>query len=347
MGAKAVVDESYSQFVSLLKKEIEKGHQAVERQKALTYWRVGEHIDRHILQHKDRAGYGEQLFVRLSQDLQIGQRTLQRAVQFYHQFPIPSGRTQLTWTHYRALISIKDQNNRERLLKKTVERHLNTSQLDKEIRQLKSKQFSKPPSSRSVILDSKAVAQSQSDRGHLYTYRLNEEGVILPIKDHVVVDCGFGVRCQVQAEGLSRAGKNQMVELKTSEAGFKVAASDRAEKSLYTYQASVERVIDGDTLWVNLDLGFRTWIKQKIRLKGIDAPELTTAKGRQAKRLVERAIKGLDFIIIKTYKDRSDKYDRYLADIFYRAAEKDGNVVAQEGEHLNQQLLQEGLAVIW
>ena len=49
--------------------------------------------------------------------------------------------------------------------------------------------------------------------------------------------------------------------------------------------------------------------------------------------------------MIKTYK--TDKYARYLVDVFYQSGETDPNVVAREGAYLNSQLLEEGLAVKW
>ena len=85
-------------------------------------------------------------------------------------------------------------------------------------------------------------------------------------------------------------------------------------------------------------------IRQKLRLRGIDCPELSTAEGQRAKRFVQERLKGLDFIIIKTYKDRVDKYDRYLVDLFYSRDEKDPQKILKEGIFLNQELLDKGLA---
>jgi len=46
---------------------------------------------------------------------------------------------------------------------------------------------------------------------------------------------------------------------------------------LYTYRAVVDRVIDGDTIDVDIDLGFDVWLKkQRVRLHGIDTPESRT-----------------------------------------------------------------------
>ena len=86
-------------------------------------------------------------------------------------------------------------------------------------------------------------------------------------------------------------------------------------------------------------------LSQKLRLRGIDCPELDTEEGRRAKRFVESRLKGCDFIVVKTYKDRTDRFDRYLADVFYLPGAGDPSLVAREGTYLNQELLNEHLAL--
>lgn len=49
-----------------------------------------------------------------------------------------------------------------------------------------------------------------------------------------------------------------------------------ALKNLYTCKAYVTKIIDGDTIWMNIDLGFKTWIIHKIRLRGIAILEIST-----------------------------------------------------------------------
>lgn len=68
------------------------------------------------------------------------------------------------------------------------------------------------------------------------------------------------------------------------------------------------------------------------------------AAGRRVKRFVEKILNLCPFIIVKTYKDQNDKYDRYLVDIFYSPGENDSQVVASKGKFLNQELLDAGLA---
>ncbi len=55
-------------------------------------------------------------------------------------------------------------------------------------------------------------------------------------------------------------------------------------------------LIDGDTVWLDIDCGFRVWTRQKVRLRGIDAPELPTAEGQRAKDFVVRALSELPFV---------------------------------------------------
>ncbi len=84
---------------------------------------------------------------------------------------------------------------------------------------------------------------------------------------------------------------------------------------------------------VYVDLGFSTYSRQKLRLRGIDTPEIGTPEGIEAKAFVEGKLKRSKIITIRTY--RKDKYDRYLADVF----------VGSKEVFLNQRLLDEGLAV--
>jgi endonuclease YncB( thermonuclease family) len=96
---------------------------------------------------------------------------------------------------------------------------------------------------------------------------------------------------------------------------------------------------------VLIDLGFDLFIQQKLRLRGIDCPEIDTEEGVKAKKFVQARLNSCDFIVIKTYKDTFDKYDRYLADIFYLKDTEDAQQVAQAGNYLNQELLDDKLAV--
>ena len=112
---------------------------------------------------------------------------------------------------------------------------------------------------------------------------------------------------------------------------------------LYWYRAKCLRVVDGDTIDVLTDLGFRIGWEQRLRLYGVDTYELNDpdpAKRRLAvegKTFVAAKVEGKD-VILNTFKDRGDKYGRWLAVVHYLA--DDG---AWHG--LNDELLAAGLAL--
>ena len=110
----------------------------------------------------------------------------------------------------------------------------------------------------------------------------------------------------------------------------------------YTYPALVERVIDGDTIWVIIDAGFKIKLREKLRFRGINTPEPPTSEGERAKRFVARRLPQGASIVVFT--DRSDKYDRYVADIFYLPNVTNYDRILHKGTFLNQELLDKGLA---
>lgn len=90
---------------------------------------------------------------------------------------------------------------------------------------------------------------------------------------------------------------------------------------MYEYNCIIKRVIDGDTVVVDVDLGFDIWIRDEVvRLHGINAPELRTSDleekkfGEYSKKYVENHLK-IDQKCILVSKDfRSGKYGRCLGD---------------------------------
>lgn len=107
------------------------------------------------------------------------------------------------------------------------------------------------------------------------------------------------------------------------------------EFNLYYYRAYVESVYDGDTITCSIDCGFNFLMKkQKIRLLGIDTPEIRGEERERAiyvrDKLREKILN--KNIIIKTEKDKKGKYGRYLATIYYN------------NENINDWLIENGYA---
>jgi len=110
---------------------------------------------------------------------------------------------------------------------------------------------------------------------------------------------------------------------------------------MHHYAATVVSVYDGDTITVDVDLGFGVWLlKQKIRLYGIDAPEIRgegKALGIKTRDWLRAQLWSGKKIELRTYKgtsggDEKGKYGRWLAEVFC------------DGKNLNEEMLELGLA---
>ena len=91
---------------------------------------------------------------------------------------------------------------------------------------------------------------------------------------------------------------------------------------MYEYSCKVERVVDGDTCDVVLDLGFDILYRSRVRLYGIDTPESRTrnkdekARGKMAGAFLKEAIEDGEKVVIQTkLKDSKGKYGRVLGDV--------------------------------
>jgi len=112
---------------------------------------------------------------------------------------------------------------------------------------------------------------------------------------------------------------------------------------MYTYKATLDRVVDGDTVDLNIDLGFHVWFNStRVRLRRVDTPE------KRTKDLLEKhfGLLASDFVLdklinakkitVRTVIDgRQDKYGRILGEIH----------VDDESMSLNDQLIEKRYAV--
>ena len=334
-----LIDKSYIKLLNDLKILLIEGLQKIEEARANTYWHTGEMISQHLLVSRQ---HGDGLFMRLSKDLGIGKRTLERAVTFHRLFSIEDTSLQLQWSHYRALISVQDKQKRDSFQKRAIRQNWNSKDLRKAIRiyKLQLKKLKKEPQE-----PIKAPKLSVT-RGKLYTYRLVKPKFhFVSGTGSLMVDCGFNFQRDVGLAGLSKPEEDQIVESIKTESGYRLkAVVGFTSKDLYTYKAFVEDVVDGDTIWVNIDLGFKNWYRINLRFRGIDAPELSTQKGVRVKEFVESMLSKCPFIIIRSAS--LGKYGRPISDIFYLPDENDPHKVLEEGTFLNQQLLDLGFAKI-
>lgn len=98
---------------------------------------------------------------------------------------------------------------------------------------------------------------------------------------------------------------------------------------MYTYNALVTSVFDGDTFRADVDLGFGIWKRnESFRLWGLDAPEIAgdkSGKGKAARDALRALILNKE-VTITTKVDRQEKYGRYLAKVTVIQGEKEVDV---------------------
>ena len=342
---------AYTTLFHKVRQTLIAGQQRIEAEKVRIYWETGQLIQAHIKQNKERAEYGAEVVNHLANDLHIHPRLLLRCVQFakvYRHPPIVSTRTQFTWSHYRELMSIPDQKEREKLEERLAQNNWSVDELAERI---KSGNFRARPL---ALTQKKEAPLSRAPltptRGQVYTYRLVERPTLGTDGKvgGLLVGLGFGVFCELPPRAAAKFSVDQIVESRAKDealgkgakdsghSGYTFLASGRSAKDLFTYNAYLERVVDGDTLKVRFDLGFSTWTRQTLRLRGLDCPEMDTPAGRSAKAFVQMYIKDAAWVVVRS--SRSDKYDRYLADVFI--PRPDGAEV-----YLNNLLLENGHAV--
>jgi endonuclease YncB( thermonuclease family) len=110
---------------------------------------------------------------------------------------------------------------------------------------------------------------------------------------------------------------------------------------IYEYPAQLQRIIDGDTVVVKVDLGFEIDFSIVLRLEKINTPEVVGAErkeGLAAKEALDRMIDRSQPLWVRTVKDRQGKYGRYLACLYQPTISPIS---------LNEQLVQHGHAELY
>lgn len=99
---------------------------------------------------------------------------------------------------------------------------------------------------------------------------------------------------------------------------------------MYEYYTKIDKVVDGDTVDVFIDLGFSVWHKERIRLSGVDTAEKNTPLGKALKTFMKELLEGK---MVRLQVTKPDKYGRYLGKVFLAGEES-----------INDQLIKHGLA---
>lgn len=110
----------------------------------------------------------------------------------------------------------------------------------------------------------------------------------------------------------------------------------------YLYLARALALVDADTFDLDIDLGFHSWTKQRVRLAQVDAPEFGTPTGRAARNYAARLLAPARTLVVKSLK--TDLHGRFVVHLFFSADSLSPSECFTTGHYLNDLLLRSGHA---
>jgi predicted nuclease of restriction endonuclease-like (RecB) superfamily len=129
-----------SEIKAIIARSQEQAIRAVDHARVLMYWHIGERIFEEEQQGKERADYGKYLIRSLAEQLEpefgsgFGRRQLELMRQFHRTFPIANAlHSQLSWTHYRLLVRLENEDKREFYIAEATKNNWTTRQLERQI----------------------------------------------------------------------------------------------------------------------------------------------------------------------------------------------------------------------
>ncbi len=284
--------KTYKEILEKVLLSIAQTQNEIVRSKVEMAWRIGKVIDE-SLPKKRAKEYGKNLVALLEKDTEISSTVLYKMRNFYKAYPeLPKDDAQLNWSHYRVLAGVKEKDKRKTLEDLTKENRWSGDELQKQITKNKKKSVEAPK-----------LKTIQPNRGVVSAYKIVE----VFGSDKKFFDCGFGIFSEVKSE-LPKDVKVVFVD------GSKITESSAKPEQVYTYKAYLKRLVDGDTIHANIDLGFGIFHEEIIRLAKINAAEGKSDEGKSVSAELQKIFDSVPFFILKSIK--TDIYNRYVCDIF-------------------------------
>ena len=145
----------YAELKRRIEEALLSGQRAVEFVKVRSYWETGWYINQHVRLRGGRAAYGKQIMTKLSKDLVIHESILRRCAEFSEKFPQLEIRATwrelvvsplkikgndfkygLTWSHFRALLTVEDERTRLELAREAARKKWTVPQLEAQIKKI-------------------------------------------------------------------------------------------------------------------------------------------------------------------------------------------------------------------
>ena len=136
-----LINQSFiSEIKAIIASSKDKAIRAVDNQRTLMYWQIGKRIFEEEQNGKERADYGKYLTEYISKELEpqfgsgFSKRQIELFRQFYRMFPIANAlHSQLSWTQYKFLLRVENQEQREFYIAETVKNNWSSRQLERQV----------------------------------------------------------------------------------------------------------------------------------------------------------------------------------------------------------------------
>lgn len=279
--------------------------EADRQETILKAWETGRMIEAYAAANLGDLNYKEWLIKRLSADSGIESDQLTVRMKFAREYPaLPAGDF-LSWSHYKRLLNLEDAEERVRLAEEAELKRWGVRELGE-----------KTAEHNRLKAGAENIPAVGSERPYIYQ--------LIVFRNQPALDLGFAN--YFSPEGIEAFQKGDWIIWENG----KPRVSDL--KGAPVYYAEINEVNDGDTVHAVIDLGFNLRTEQRLRLEGIDAPELGVPGGTEAREfLKDRVLKSGGRVLLKIGKQ--DKFNRYLAYVWV------------DGKSVNQELIDSGHAV--
>ncbi len=253
----------------------------------------------------------------------FSERNLFYARKFFEIYGNSKLDTRLSWSHYRILSSISNEQLRNKLMRETIQGGWNRDNLSFRVRE--AGELRKSP-----------IVRWKRPKGSLWYIKIKEN---IYNEEFYLLDLGFYSYYKIpKSTNVENYKAGEIVRIKKNKTNWMVEKTEIQEPSiLYFYFGEVERVIDGDTILVRLELGFNLITRQRIRLHNVWSAELGTAEGESSFESLKRKLSPKTKVIVRSRS--KDVYGRYVGEVLYlkkRIAEAEE--IFTKGTYLNQEL---------
>lgn len=231
----------------------------------------------------------------------FSERNLFYAQKFYEVYGKSELDTRLSWSHYRKLASISDEKLREKLTKAAIREGWSEGTLSFKIKEAGQQRRS-------------PTLKWKRPEGLLLHCKIKET---LKGNESYLLDLGFYCYYEIpeaKADSKYKAGDVLKIQKQGKSWSFEKTKLPKSS-DLYFYFGEIERVIDGDTILVKLELGFNLITRQRIRLHNVWAAELDTDEGEDSFELLKKKLQVKTKIIVRSRS--KDIYGRYVGEVLY------------------------------